>query len=120
MTRTYTFYKDSHPGIKIAVLYITETLFEKTGRIEILDKDLSPVDIDIAYEYQNNIKGVELILEDRVMPSNRMFFAEYCKEHGLNPYSIDDRLTLSHGRTLSDDYYIETEIIDNKTEEQLV
>ena len=66
----------------------------------------------MAYNKQNNIKGVEVLLEDRVMPSNRMFFADYCNEHGLNPYSIDDRLTLSNGRSLSDNYYIVREVIE--------
>ena len=111
MKRVYTFYKDSHPGERVAVLTIEETIHSKTGNIEIINRELTPVEIVLAYQYSNNLNGVEVILNDRTVPPNRMFFADYCKERGLNPYDLDDRLSLSKGRSMSDDYYVVTEII---------
>lgn len=114
MKKIYTYFSDDIPNIPLAKLTIEETLFEKSGYIEILDEENVPILVKLAYNNQNNIKGVESLLEDRVMPSNRMFFAEFCKEQGLNPYSIDDRLTLSKGRSLSDNYYVVREVIKDE------
>lgn len=110
ITKTYTFYKDTHPNKPVAKLYINESLYDRCGHIEILDTDLAPLLIILAYNKQNNIKGVDAILEDRVLPANRMFLEDYCKKHGLNVDDIDDRLKLSHGRNLNDDYYIVSEV----------
>lgn len=109
MKRVYTFYKDSHPGQAIVELIVEETLTSKTGSINILNEGLTPVEIKMVAEFNNNLNGVDEILQDRVTPSGRMWFEEFCKERQLNPKDIDDRLTLSKGRSMSDDYFVEIE-----------
>lgn len=109
MKRIYTFYKESNPGEKIAVLTLEETLASENGSIEILNRELVPMDIEMVYENSNNADGVKTVLESRVIQSNRMFFNDYCKEHNLCPSDINDRLALSKGRVYDDDYYIEME-----------
>lgn len=106
----YTFYSDRLPGEKLAILTKKENIFERTGSIELLNSEEAPIDIVLASKSCNNIRGVDICMESRTMPSNRMFFAEYCKERGLNPNSYDDKLKIADGRSLSDDCYVEVEV----------
>lgn len=112
--RVYTFYKDSDPGKKIAELVILSTLTEDEGNIRVYEKDLAPIEVLLAEQHQNNIDGVKVILESRTVQPTRMFFQKYCEERKLNPFDIDDRLSLSEGRTMTDDYFIvkEQSIVD--------
>lgn len=113
MKKIYTYYSESLPDIKLAELIINETLIEETGHIIIYNKEYTPGLVQLAESMSNNILGVKECLLDRVTPSNRMFFAEYCKSLGLNPESIDDRLKISEGRTWNDDCYIKVEVIND-------
>ena len=111
MLKNYYIYKDNIEK-PVAKVSIHETITEHTESMEIYNFDEAPFVLKLLAKNPNRPSNVaELFLEDRVIPSNRMFFAEQCKELGLNPESIDDRLTLSHGRTLDDDFYVETEFI---------
>ena len=115
MIKNYYIHKD---GIDkpVAKLTIHETLEFKKENIEIYERDLENLLVDLwlikdrdPSTYPDNI--VEVILEDRVIPSNRMFFAEQCKELGINPYSIDERLDIYNGRVADDDFYVTKEFI---------
>lgn len=112
--RTYKFFSDRFPKLEIARITIEENLFDKTGKIEIFNEDLTPIVIRLIYKYNNNIVGAESCLEDRAMPPNRMFFEDYCIAHGYNPYNLNDRLKISEGRNCDDDLYLvmEETIID--------
>lgn len=112
--RTYTYYSESHPNEKVAVITLVESLFESTGHIEVINKDLAPVLLKLCEERSNNFASAMSCLEERAMPPNRMGFAEYCSEHGLNPYDINDRLKLSKGQTYIDDLYI---VIEERIED---
>ena len=109
IVRTYTYYSDSHPNKKIAIITIEETLLESTGHIEVLDTELAPLDMQLVAKHCNNLNGANICLNDRAMQPNRCFFEDYCKANGLNPYNINDRLKLSGGRNCDDDLYIITE-----------
>lgn len=115
MIKNYYIHKD---GIDkpVAKLTIHETLEFKKEYIEIYERELKNQLADLwlikdrdPSTYPDNI--VEVILEDRVIPSNRMFFAEQCKELGINPYSIDERLDICNGRVADDDFYVIKEFI---------
>lgn len=112
--RTYTYYSDKRPSDKIVVITIEETLLESSGHIEIIDMDNAPIDVILIEKYNNSYSGALSCLEDRAMPPNRCFFADYCKEHGYNPYDINDRLKISKGRNCDDDIFvtIEEQVID--------
>ena len=112
--RTYRFYSESVKDVEIVRITIEETLFDETGKIEILDEKLAPIDIRLIAKFNNNVEGAKSCLEDRAMQPNRMFFKDYCKEHNYNPYDLDDRLKISGGRNCDDDLYIvmEESIID--------
>lgn len=112
--RTYTYYSESHPNEKIAVITLVESLFGSTGHIEVINKDLAPVLLKLCEERSNNFASAMASLEERAMPPNRMGFVGYCREHGLNPYDINDRLKLSKGQTYTDDLYI---VIEERIED---
>lgn len=122
MIKNYYIHKD---GIDkpVAKLTIHETLEFKKENIEIYERDLENLLVDLwlikdrdPSTYPDNI--VEVILEDRVIPSNRMFFAEQCKELGINPYSIDERLDICNGRVADDDFYVTKEFIKESSNEK--
>ena len=111
---TYTYYSDSKPDEKIGIVTIIEGIFESTGQIEVINKHIDAIDLTLAEQYSNNLNGAIACLKDRAMPPNRCFFADYCKEIGVDPNNLHERLKISGGRNCSDDLYltIEKEIID--------
>lgn len=113
IVRTYKLYSESHPNKLIAILTIKDGLFESEGNINILDEDLAPIDLVLFNNKANNINGVKAFLTDRAMPPNRMFFEEYCREHGYNHNDLNDRLKISGGKACGDDFYL---VIEEKEE----
>lgn len=111
VNKIYKFYSDDEPNTELCRLTIKESLHDESGDIQIFDFDKAPVLAILAYRKQNNITGVKVVLDSRVMPANRIGFADFCKTKGLNPDSIDDKLTICDGRTLSDDYFVKVEKI---------
>ena len=113
MKTVYTFYRDDYPELKLAQIVVTETMEEKKGEIIILQKELIPLELEIVYMNNNNINGIEALLESRAVQPNRMFLDEYCEEKGLCPKDLDDRLKISQGRTYDDNFYIVREVIEH-------
>lgn len=112
MKTVYTYYRDDYPGLKIAQIIINESIEGKTAELVILERKLIPLDMEMVYENNNTLEGIETLLESRVVQSNRMFLGEYCKERDLCPDDLDDRLEISHGRTYEDKFYIEREVVE--------
>lgn len=110
MIKNYYIFEESNKEKPIAKLTIHETLDSKDESIEIMDESRIPFELQLIMDAPCNDKVTQFLV-DRAVPPNRCFLDEYCKEKGLNPYSLDDRLSLSHGRTYDDDYYIEIEKI---------
>ena len=48
-------------------------------------------------------------LQDRVLPTNRMFIQEELSERNLDPKDWIARLKLNQGKTYTDDFYITIE-----------
>lgn len=109
--RTYTFVPEDNMGHEVFKIILEDSLFESKGHIEIIDEELTPIDIKLTVKLGNNYAGAMAYLKDRALPSNRMFLAEYCERKGLNIDDINDRLKLSHGRTYEDNLCI---VMDEK------
>lgn len=115
MIKNYYIHDDNcKPELPIAKLTIHETLDLYEESVEIIDENRIPATLQFIMDAPAKNK-VTLFLEDRVMPANRMFFSEYCKENGLDPNSIDDKLTINKGRIYQDSYFIVTEYIKEDT-----
>ena len=110
MIKNYYIFEEANKEKPVAKLTIHETLDSKEESIEILDESRIPFELQFIMDAPCKDKVTQFLV-DRAVPPNRCFLAEYCKERGLNPNSLDDRLSLSHGRTYDDDYYIEIEKI---------
>lgn len=112
--RTYTFVPEDNMEHEVFKIVLEDSLFESRGHIEIIDKELTPIDIIVADKLGNHYDGAKACLEERAMQPNRMFFAEYCEKHGLNVDSLDDRLSVSRGRVHEDNLCLimTEEIID--------
>lgn len=114
VVKTYTFVPEDNAEHEVFKIILEETLFESQGHIEIIDRDLTPIDVLVAEKLGNHYIGAKLCLEERAMQPNRMFLAEYCEKHGLNVESLDDRLSISRGRIHGDNLclIITEEVVD--------
>ena len=108
-----TLYKMKLQDKEVCRFTVNKDIDYEAGSIQIFDKENTPILVILAEERQNNIKGIKCVLEKRVVPPNRMFLDDYCRERGLDPNNLDDRLKLSHGRVYTDDCYIEVETYIN-------
>ena len=111
MKKIYKLYDKDNPDLgMIAKCVIDETLLDTKQTIEIYHEEQAPVLLKLAKDCEADNK-VEIFLEDRALPANRMFLDKYCNEHGLDVNSLDDRLKISHGMNYDDNIYIEMEFI---------
>lgn len=91
---------------EVCRIYLNETLFNKQGKLEVIDKDNIPPELKIG---TGETEQLISFLKGRTLPSNRMFLDRHLKKHGIVTGSWITMLILNRGMVYEDNYHIEVE-----------
>ena len=92
-------------GREVCRIHYKETIRTQEAYLEELAEEL-PIDIKIGTK---SSEALMTFLQDRVLPTNRMFIQEELSERNLDPKDWITRLKLNQGKTYTDDVYITIE-----------
>lgn len=91
---------------EVCRIHLTETLFDKQGVLEVIDRDNMPPELKIG---TGETEQLISFLKGRVLPSNRMFLDKHLSKHGIVTGSWISMLILNRGMVYEDNYHIEVE-----------